>query len=273
MLQEIAGCVSELAVGIEVVVDHIEKNKNRSVPNLDRHPDFRGQIPVAVVGGAPSLARNLANLHNYKCVIACGSVHDYLIENGVVPKYCVICDQDLIVLNYLKTLHKDVTYLVASQCNPKVFEHLKNYNTFMWHAHGDRFDPATFGENQTLIGGGCTVGTRAIVIALAFGYENIHLYGMDSSLAEDYKHHAYDFSTSEETIGNITEIKLGGEDSPTFKVADYMLGQLFDIKSIFRIYAYQAKFVVIGEGALSYIYETALAATKNVEKEVKDNAE
>lgn len=227
---------------------------------------WRENTPIAIVGGGPSLAGQLSKLNEHfpYPVIACGSVHDYLISNHVYPNYCAICDPDEVMIEYLKLQHAAVKYLIASQCHPKLFEYFKGYDVSMWHAGGDTIEPNVFGDSSVIIGGGCTIGTRAIVLAIGMGYDNIHLYGFDTCLGKDFKHHAYDFAEKDpSTIGNIHEISLDGPEGKKFYVAGYMLGQLFDFQNLLSTYANRVKFTIHGDGLLKHLMDLAERKVQN----------
>lgn len=255
-MKRIEGCVFTTAISTENIISQIKENNSLGVPSVTELDEFRGANPVALVGGGPSLKNTLEELRTYKNIMACGSVHDFMIKEGVYPKWCIVCDPDPLVINYMKLLSDDTKYLIASQCHPEVFNYVKDNKNYIWHAGGDGFDKSNFGENQVIMGGGCTIGTRAIAMAIAFGYRDIHLFGFDSCLDSSYSHHAYPFDNPEvETVGDITEIRLGGPESPVFRVAGYMLGQIFDFKKILEIYGSTTRFTVHGEGAFKYIMD------------------
>lgn len=264
MLHELAGVLMETATPTEQIQSNIIASRSRDIVPITNLPEWREGRAVAVVGGGPSLKKHIHELKNYGVIFACGSVHDYLIDNGIMPTYCVVVDPDPLVVNYLKNIyHVDnrCKYLLSSQCAPETFEHLKYNNTYIWHSGGNK---SLFKDGDVVIGGGCTVGTRAMVISMCFGYNDMHLYGMDTCLSDEDKHHAYEFDNPElEKIGPIHQIALGGRDGRTFKVAEYMLGQIFDFKNILGHCANRIRVKVIGGGALAYILE--LAAKKQLE--------
>lgn len=246
------------ATSSEQIKINIDKSRDLSIPAVFDMKEWREGKPVAVVGGGPSLKDTIEELKTFDTIIACGSVHDYLVENGVRPTYCVIVDPDPLVVTYLQNIyHIDnrCKYLVASQCDPSVFEYLKYNNIYIWHAGGN---DSYFQPNEMVIGGGCTVGTRAIVLAMSFGYKNIHLFGMDTCLDETDEHHAYKFQNEEiETIGDIYEIALDNASGKKFKLAGYMLGQLFDLKNILATCASRLQLTVHGGGLIAHLFEIA----------------
>jgi hypothetical protein len=147
--------------------------------------------------------------------------------------------------NYLRNPIQGCSYLVASQCDKAVFEALNGMDVTLWHCGDDQSDPAKFGFNTILLGGGCTVGTRSIAIAKILGFYNLHLFGLDTCLQRietqgsiEFKHHAYPFTTPEEyetCIGKIQPITLGKSDK-VYYLAEYHLGQLFDFKQLLKLH-------------------------------------
>ncbi len=253
----------EFEITPSLTFDELSKNVKHT-SNLGLRPitdcdAWRSDNRIAVVGGGPSLKHNLKELRRYKYIMACGSVHDYLVDNNIFPTWCAVTDPDEIMIKYLQRPSPHTKYLLASQCHPKLFDHLRYDDVFVWHAGGspEENQLIKFPDTDYVLGGGCTIGTRAIVIATHFGFENITLFGFDSCIVGD-EHHAYDFvDPSKETLGHIFDIKVGSEDSPTFKVAGYMVGQIRDFQALCAIYAKTIKFTIVGDGPLAEIISLA----------------
>lgn len=207
------------ATDITVFINNTRKTIAKRLPRLQHLPEFnkpKGKDKkIALVGGGPSLKNHLNELREFKTIIACGSVNDYLMDQGIIPTYTTICDPDPISANYLTKTDSETRYLVASCCDDKVFEALKDRQIIMWHCHSPEQEIAVreldkdFGQ-YIAICGGCTVGLRSISIAILLGYYNIHFFGFDSCM-EGEAHHSYGFSTKEEDelIGTVHKIKLG----------------------------------------------------------------
>ena len=136
--------------------------------------------PVSIVGAGYSLSWSYKDIVGD--IIACNSAHDFLISKGVIPKYAMIWDANPIMKNILKAPHKDVTYLIASRCHPSVFEMLKDYKVFVWHAMGS--DPVEehlirLNRQEPMIAGGSSSVMRALYVAAALGYTTeMHLFGV-----------------------------------------------------------------------------------------------
>ena len=101
-----------------------------------------------------------------------------------------------------------------------MFEYLQ-YNSckvVIWHCAGNDEENKVFADGEILVGGGCTVGTRAISLAINFGFNTFDLYGFDTCVTEDGSH-AYDFSNPEvEQLKDVIEVDLAGTK---FKMAGY----------------------------------------------------
>jgi hypothetical protein len=117
-------------------------------------------------------------------LVSVSGSHDYLIENGLVPKYHVECDPRPHKAIHF-TPHPDVTYLIASSCHPDVFKKLEGYKVRLWHAEEHvRVKDELNSKAPNILGGG-SVGHRAIGVLYHLGYRAISLFGMDCSFEGD----------------------------------------------------------------------------------------
>lgn len=243
-----------MATPLSVVAANIALNSNRKLPQIHETPEWRARTKVALVGGGPSLAEHLEELRSFPVIIACGSVHDYLVENLIDPTYTVISDPDPLVLEYLKHPRYGCKYLVASQCDESIFKHLISHDVVLWHCSDNgQHQEIWNNEDKVLIGGGCTVGSRAFVIAYNCGYSNFHFFGMDSSVRGD-RHHAYNFQTDHENLGELHEIALDPEGDK-YVVAAYMLAQLMDFWQLFKALGRFVSVEVHGDGAMAALVD------------------
>lgn len=252
----IAKCEVTPALGLEIVTKNIKRNKAAGYTQIQDLLEWREQAHIAIVGGGPSLKDNLELLRKFKYVMACGSVHDYLIEQGIIPTWTAVVDPDPLMARYLTKPSIFCKYLVSSQCDQEVFDILAHVPVVLWHAAGEGIENSNFGEEYVAIPGGCTIGTRAMMIAMMFGYYHQHLFGFDTCLTNEYDHHSYKFvDPDKESLGQIIDINLG--DGKTFKVAGYMLGQFFDFQHILKVYARKLNVTVHGEGLLKHLMDLA----------------
>lgn len=241
------GVSTHTDVPFEISIEYIKANMKRGLPRFHHMPEFQKvkgwDHPILLVGGGPSLRKpeNLEKLRKYAkrhTVIACGSVHNWLVSQGIIPTYTTVCDPDAVMAEYLTSNVQDTQYLIATNCHPAVLDTLKDNKVFLWHCYGDDSileHEATEEKGEfRAVGGGCTVGLRSISIAILLGYSNIHFFGFDSCLDGNF-HHAYDFATETEELGKVFKIKIGSFEAgeKIYYCAGYQLAQVVQFKEFF----------------------------------------
>ena len=135
----------------------------------------------SVVGSAPSIDWTWTHIKGD--VIACNAAHDFLVRHKTVPKFAMMWDP-VSVMNDLITPHDAVTYLLASRCHPSIFKRFEKNKVVVWHADGDTNIKAIleeYNKMEPIIFGGSTAVTRAMFVAVAMGYLDLHVFGIDSS--------------------------------------------------------------------------------------------
>lgn len=144
---------------------------------------------LSICGSGPSLRETCRDLKGD--VLAINSAIGFLLDQGVVPKFGMIWDAHPVCESFAIP-HEEITYLLGARCHPSVFGRLRNCTSIEWHAGGDH-NIAQFladeGIMEPMINGGSAGVTRAMYLACALGYTDLHLYGADSSLADDGKTH------------------------------------------------------------------------------------
>ena len=136
---------------------------------------------------------------------------------------------------------------MASCVHPSVFDKLKGQNVVVWHSDNDIYKP----DNKFLVGGGCTVGTRAMILSYLLGFRDIHLFGMDSCY-NDSEHHAYSQDLNDND--RVVTLNVVGRE---FKCAVWMAGQAQDFKSILSNFGHLFDIEVYGDGLLKAILDEA----------------
>lgn len=177
--------------------------------------------PVSIVGSGPSLARHYQELTGD--VVACNGAHDYLIERGIVPRFCMIFDASPVMKDFI-TPHKDVIYLIASRCHEALFKHLEGCKIVVWHCKGDDCIDELLEERkiyEPMIHGGSAAVMRAVFLVIGMGFKDLHLFGADSSF-EDDQHHIGKTLVPE----NMIEVWNGR----WFKSTGWMAGQVEDFR-------------------------------------------
>lgn len=243
------------------ILSNIKANIKRELPRLHQLPEFHKpkghDKKIALIGGGPSLKHYLDDIRQFRTVFACGSCNDYLMKNGIIPTYAGICDPDPLSINYFQRLDTETKYLVASGCDGKIFDHLKDYQVVMWHCHSDTYKPEDIEPGYQAVGGGCTIGLRAISIAIILGYTNHHFFGFDSCMADNSSDsHAY----QAEDVGTLYDIKVGTTEeldysSKTFKVAGYQLAQANHFIEFYKNYGKMFVPTIYGDGLLASVLQ------------------
>jgi hypothetical protein len=107
-----------------------------------------------------------------------------------VPDIHVLLDARPENAQFVQHPRKDVSYLVSSQCDAAVFNALAGFDVTQWVPWMDGVTPLCRETEKPIVvvGGGNTVGLKAMCIAHILGYRKQHLYGFDSSYRGEANH-------------------------------------------------------------------------------------
>lgn len=257
--------IQNMAVDRDRALENVAHALTLGLPEIDHLPEwekFKGGEPLAIVASGPTLRYTFAELAGFRAIMVAGSAHDFAISRGLKPTYTVVTDPTPdVVVSYLSKPTPTCNYLLASQCDPGVFEHLKKYPVTLWHCGGELggtsllegYLPATSIE---LGGGGCTVGLRAVDIANRLGYYELHLFGFDSCIDPNTEAtHAFPLNdpTKEFVQGNGADVidyligttKASGRH---FRVPKYLMSQICDFEKMLKTSKGAAHFTIHGDG-------------------------
>lgn len=234
----------------------------------------REQTPAAVCGGGASIAdaATISALHRLRLrgarIFACNKTHDFLWSKGVPVDYAVLCDPQEIVATYIGVPRRRTRYLIASQCHDAVFEKLRGFECYLWHAvsssAGDKtelarkehelFNVKHAGREWFRVPGGTTVGMRTMFMADGLNHRPIHLFGFDSSFRRG-RLYGYD-KPNANLEACVYSVKTGGSDV-TFtsnlamsRQADEFRRRLYELED--RGYPVSDMIRVHGTGAIPY---------------------
>ena len=136
---------------------------------------------ILLVASAPSVKGQLELIKKMKAagspIVAIKGAHDWLIDNGVMPDYALAIDPQEHRIAFYKP-QPTVHYMIASQCNPAMFDNLDGCQVTLWHPYVKKGQDRP--KNSMLIGGGTTSGLRAISLLYVLGYRQFELFGFDS---------------------------------------------------------------------------------------------
>lgn len=189
-------------------------------------------------------------------IITLNGSHDAMLARGMVPKVCVLLDSGINIVDLI-TPHKDVYYLVASQCRSEVFQKLKDYKVIKWHAQSNQDFHFMPWETPQIPGGG-TTALRIPSIGYQIGVRDFEFFGLDSSTVNGF-HHGYD---SPHTLGKPTPdhcyVEYDGWDGVRkFKTTLPMIVQAQDFIELTPMWEdVSVNVTVHGEGLIPYIWKT-----------------
>lgn len=259
---------THMAVSVSVVEANVRRNIARDLPKLHHREDFgmwKGR-PLAIVGGGPSLKTTLGDLREFSDVMVCGSAHDFIVDQGIIPTYAVACEPNNApgdrVTDFIKKPRARTEYLFSTSCDPSVFDEMAAYNICMWNNAGG-CDLGVF-NGEPAVNGGCTVMLRAINIAILLGYHDMHMFGFDSSFEDETENHAY-YSGPGDFVnwGNWLYAKIGDESGRQFKTTRSWLAQACQFQEMLQHTGYMFNPIIHGDGMIAEIMrQRRVAAAK-----------
>ena len=220
-----------------------------------------------IVGGAPSIADELETIRALatdpdNAVFAVNWSHTWLINNGVIPKGCVLFEIDTEPESVLKAAHKDVTYYICSHCSNKTFDDLANFKRILWHSPpnspGEKEVAEELFKDATEIGGGVGTFTRTLSIVLALGFRSIELFGCDSSFPDDSEStHVKGYETANRVDTDAFYVyakQKSTEKIRRFKTVGYLALQVEEFKEYCRVNHHMFALRVHGDSLLRYAH-------------------
>jgi len=184
-----------------------------------------------VAGSGPSLPQFLDQIKEEKAkgrpICAVKGAHDLLVEHGITPDL-FICVDPRDRRENLKLKNQETIYLMASRCDPVMFDHLKGHKVILWHSFGSMEEAEAY-LPKPAIGGGSTSGMRAITVGWVLGFRKFILYGMDSCLAEDRITKRF---TGEEA-GQVVDVIVDGK---TFYCNGAMAQQAKEFQELYSVF-------------------------------------
>jgi hypothetical protein len=224
-------------------------------------PQVRAHAPndetICLVGSGSSLttsAHEIEALAADGClVVALNGAYGWLIEHGIQPRAMVMVDGRAFNARFLTPELPTCTYFLASQCAPEVFDAARGRQIYLWHSlTGDDLTDKELLDGYYLnswqpVSGGCTVGTRAIVLFRLLGYQKMHLFGLDSCKLDETGHaNAQPENDADETV---TVVCAGRE----FRCTAWQCEQALEFIDLIATNGEHFQLSVHGDGLLAHI--------------------
>lgn len=183
----------------EMILSQVHENSRRDLPWLAPHDVHDGH--AVMVGGGASLKNDLdgirARAAHGQTIFALNGAANFLKENGIVPDYQLVLDARPENVRLVKP-RSATKYLLGSQVHPSLLDELTDCDVTLFHwGQEGILEQLPKGKKFCVLGGSYVLGPIAICAATALGFRQIHLYGYDSSDADDGAAHAYEQQQTE----------------------------------------------------------------------------
>jgi len=167
-------------------------NKNNSIWNLDAKYMGNNEKAFFLVGGSPSLKRDVHALKDLKphCKIMCAnSPMKYLLREGIKPDYVISLDSDkLDIPQHLEYDGDDITLLASSVTHRSVLDKWKGPIYFMpYYSISNDLKPKLRNKlGKKVAGGGNTMTQALVIVTLIFGVKIVVFVGNEYCFDESY---------------------------------------------------------------------------------------
>jgi len=229
-------------------LENIESAYRRGLKKFEFQPLNGGRWNICA--GGPSLRDEISKLRKAKGrIVSMNGSYDYLFGKGVKSDYFILADPIAFMGSFLSKPRKDVIYLIAAHCDPGVFDALAGFDVRVWDMlQYDSTDRVKADGSNIPIGGGSTVGLRAINLGHALGFRDIHLWGFDGCL-KGSKMHSY----SQDGDGEVGEVSFTCYGK-VFNMTLQLINQAEDFKELLRRNP-GLKLTVHTHGIIRHIYK------------------
>ena len=222
-----------MAVKHSVRNSYMGECKKYGFLRLVASPENKDWLSIACFG--PSLKDTWKEIQ--RPIMSVSGAHHFLIERGIVPDFHVDCDPRPHKVKFITPPHKDVTYLMASCCDPKTWMILRDCKVKTWHAFNGQETSDWIAANDPwsiTIAGGSTVGLRALHIGGLMGYRKFNIYGMDGC----YKDGEFRAGPSDAPPQTDIKYKIGGR---TFETTDLMVNACVEYRAATQLYPIECR--------------------------------
>lgn len=143
-------------------------------------------MQAVIIGGGPSIndqVETIRRLHKQNARIVCiERMYDWCWNHGIRPDYVVTMDASDDVTQAFDNLHPGSVHLVASQCQPAVFDRLASMRPYLFTTPQDGIDFEQFFTNYpsiTMVNGAGSVVLCALSLSMLLGMRTLHMFGFD----------------------------------------------------------------------------------------------
>lgn len=198
------GFFDDRLFGASHCVNHLLQKKH-FVNTTELSPKFR-DLPVFIIGSGPSLDNDISFLRKYQdkaIIIACGTALDVLYHAGIHPDLYANTERVPEIRQALSVIQdplffKEIILLCAHVCHPSVvrmFEHTAIFSKLDENFCDYLSANLKIQRIHPIVRMNPLVGNMGLSGALAFGFRNIFLFGMDCGKKVSFESNHSDYTT------------------------------------------------------------------------------
>lgn len=160
---------------------------------------------------------------------------------GPPPTYWAALDSQPLVADFLTNPPKSTTYLVASQCHPRVFERLAGREVRLWH----------LGEKFRQVPAAISITPTSLMLMRHYGVRRFSIWGWDCCLSPEGRHHAVGSSIA----GPLWEVDMNGD---RYVTTSPWLSEVNNAARVLQALEWSgAEFEIHGDGLIANMYRLA----------------
>ena len=243
----------------DAALENIRSSCGRKLETLTKMQAPHG-MKMVLVGSGPSAAKHVETIRELSrtdgyCVMSVNESHDWLVDNEIEPWGAVYIEIGEWDIPMFDKFSPGVTFFLASQCHPSVFDQVSDRRIVLWHALQGIGEDKVIADCQgggDLIAGGVTPAMRGIHLGIVMGFMDFELFGMDSSY-ETNSHASRENEREDWKDEPTIEVWCLGK---MFKTKPYLARQAEDFGKVCRLFGNLIAFRVHGDGLLPHIHRT-----------------
>ena len=185
-------------------------------------------------------------------LLTLNGAYNWAVRHGVIPSAQCVVDARPFNARFVDPVVDDCKYLISSQCDPAVLEHLPRDRTFLWHTSADMIEDIlkeAYPIQYFVIPGGSTVLLRAIPLMRMLGYSKFILYGCDSCV-DDGMHHAYEQKENDNEPVFPVVVHPGGR---LFYCTTWQISQAQELLTLIKYLGDEIQLDIKGDGLLAHM--------------------
>ncbi|EME70285.1 hypothetical protein H261_08868 [Paramagnetospirillum caucaseum] len=162
-----------------------------------RQSPYPMPTPVFIVGSGPSLDDDIEVIKAYKdraVIISCGTAARVLMANGIQPDFQMLLENGAAPYRALKAVadefgYADTVLIASNTVDPRVKEMFRT-PVFYFRNSLSSYTMFSPGDQHTLDESGPTVTNTGVAAALAMGFRELYLFGVDLGTRTQGRHHS-----------------------------------------------------------------------------------